>query len=53
MFPIYVLKLPSYCRLIAFMGPDHLQLTLVHWDIEIVLALNKILKVNRKFQFFI
>ena len=51
MFPIYVLKLPSYCRLIAFMGPDHLQLTLLNWDTESVLALNKKLKVNLKFQF--
>ena len=45
--------IPSYCRLIAFMGSDHLQLTLLNWDTKSVLALNKKLKVNQKFQFFI
>ena len=34
-------------------GPDHLQLTLLNWDNKSVLALNKRLKVNWKFQFFI
>ena len=32
---------------------DHVQLTLLNWDVESVLALNKKLKVNWKFQFFI
>ena len=35
------------------LGPDHLQLTLLNWDTESVLALNKKLKVNWKFQFLI
>ena len=32
--------------------PDHLQSTLLNWDTESVLALNKKLKVNWKFQIF-
>ena len=32
--------------------PDHVQLTLLNWDTKSVLALNKKLKVNWKFQFF-
>ena len=38
---------------ILHLGPDHLQLTLLNWDTESVIALNKKLKVNWKFQFFI
>ena len=34
-------------------GPDHVLFTLLHWDIKSVLVLNKKLKVNWKFQFFI
>ena len=34
-------------------GPDHVQLTLLNRETEIFLALNKELKVNWKFQFFI
>ena len=35
------------------LGPDHLQLTLLNWDTESVLALNKKLKFPIHFQFFI
>ena len=35
------------------LGPDHLILTLQNWHTRSVLALNKKLKVNWKFQFFI
>ena len=38
---------------ILHLGPNHLQLTLLNWDTESVLALNKKLKMNWKFQFFI
>ena len=37
---------------IIILGPDHLQLTLLNWETESVLALNKKLQVNWKFQFF-
>ena len=40
----------SYLRIL---GPDHLQLTLLNWDTESVLALNKKLKYPIHFQFFI
>ena len=35
------------CNTIVY-GPDHLQLTLLNWETESVLALNKKLKVNWK-----
>ena len=34
------------------LGPDHLQLTLLNWDTESVLALNKKLKFPIRLQFF-
>ena len=36
---------------ILHLGPNHLQLTLLNWDTESVLPLNKKLKVIWKFQF--
>ena len=36
-----------------YLGPDHLRLTLLNWDNESVLALNKKLKFPIHFQFFI
>ena len=39
--------------IIILLGLDHLQLTLPNWDTESVSTLNKKLKVNWKFQFFI
>ena len=39
--------------LLAHLGPGHVQLTLLNWDTKSVLAINKKLKVNWKFQFFI
>ena len=38
---------------ILHLGPNHLQLTLLNWDTESVLALNKKLKYPILFQFFI
>ena len=35
------------------LGPDHVQLILLNWDNESVLALNKKLKFPIHFQFFI
>ena len=44
----------AYHRTFKHLAPDHLQLTLLIWDTESVLALNKKkLKANWKFQFFI
>ena len=38
---------------ILHLGPNHLQLTLLNWDTESVLALNIKLKMNWIFQSFI
>ena len=35
---------------VVLLGPDHLQLTLLNWHTENILALNKKPKVNWKFQ---
>ena len=40
-------------RYVGILGPDHLQLTLLNWETKNVLALNKKLKVNWKFDIFI
>ena len=41
----------SWGRYILY-GPDHLQWTILNWNTESVLELNKKLKLNWKFQFF-
>ena len=51
LFGLLLVLCPSCYPLQQFttttIGPDHVQLTLLNWDTESVLALNKKLKVNR------
>ena len=44
--------LDKHCKQVLYYGPDHVRLTLLNWDNQSVLSLDKKLKFPIHFQFF-